>query len=70
MDNAKKSVKIIHQLFRDLLSLCAMYIRKMEKKTLKKAGGVKAGPISTSVLDQAINQNRNVSDSDEDELLD
>jgi len=47
-----------------------MYIRKMEKKTLKKAAGAKAGPISTSVLDQAINQNRNVSDSDEDELLD
>jgi hypothetical protein len=42
----------------------------MEKKTLKKAVGVKAEPLSTSVLDQAMNQNKNVSDSDEDELLD
>lgn len=46
-----------------------MYIRKMEKKALKKAAGVKAAP-STSVLDQAINQNTNLSESDEDEPLD
>jgi AraC-like DNA-binding protein len=34
-DNAKKSVKLVHQLFKDLLSLCAMYIRKIEHKDLQ-----------------------------------
>lgn len=29
LDNAKKSVKIVHQLFKDLLSLCALYIKKI-----------------------------------------
>ncbi len=32
MDNAKKSVKLIHQLFKDLQALCALYIRKIELK--------------------------------------
>lgn len=32
LDNAKKSVKLIHQLFKDLQALCALYIRKIELK--------------------------------------
>ena len=34
-DNAKKSVKLVHQLFKDLFSLCTMYIRKIEHKDLQ-----------------------------------
>jgi hypothetical protein len=41
----------------------------MEKKALKKTTGMKAAPVSTSVLDQVMNQNSNLSDSDEDEVL-
>ena len=60
LDNAKKSVKIIHQLFRDLLSLCAMYIRKMEKKSMKKAGRrPKNNPQS---------QNINLSESEDEDV--
>jgi hypothetical protein len=33
LDSAKKSVKLVHQLFKDLLTLCAAFIRKIENKT-------------------------------------
>jgi hypothetical protein len=42
LDNAKKSCKIIHQLFKDLLILCYLYIRKIEKKELKKLSAFSA----------------------------
>jgi hypothetical protein len=32
LDNAKKSVKLVHQLFKDLVMLCALYVKKIEKK--------------------------------------
>lgn len=39
LDSAKKSVKLVHQLFKDLLTLCAAFIRKIENKaSLKKHG--------------------------------
>ena len=41
LDNAKKSCKIVHQLFKDLLMLCALYVRKIERKEVNK--GVKSG---------------------------
>ena len=36
LENAKKSVKLVHQLFKDLLSLCSLYIKKIEKKDTAK----------------------------------
>ena len=36
LDNAKKSVKLIHQLFKDLLILCGLYVKKIERKEKKK----------------------------------
>lgn len=32
LDNAKKSCKLVHQLFKDLLMLSALYIKKIEDK--------------------------------------
>ncbi len=32
MDNAKKSVKLVHQLFKDLMTLCAVYVKKIESR--------------------------------------
>ena len=36
LDNAKKSCKLVHQLFKDLLALCAIYVRRIEERTLAK----------------------------------
>lgn len=36
LDNAKKSCKLVHQLFKDLLALCAIYIRRIEERTVAK----------------------------------
>ena len=54
LDNAKKSVKLIHQLFKDLLSLCALYIRKIEKKENKL--GNHSSSVGISQLELALNQ--------------
>ena len=32
LDHAKKSCKLVHQLFKDLLALCTLYVRKIERK--------------------------------------
>jgi hypothetical protein len=36
LDNAKKSCKLVHQLFKDLLALCAIYVRRIEERNLLK----------------------------------
>lgn len=35
LENSKKSVKLVHQLFKDLLSLCGVYIKKIESRDPK-----------------------------------
>jgi len=32
LDSAKKSVKLVHQLFKDLIALCGAYIKKIEAR--------------------------------------
>lgn len=35
LDNSKKSVKLVHQLFKDLFTLCGIYIKKIEGRDHK-----------------------------------
>jgi len=42
LDNAKKSVKLAHQLFKDLHSLCLIYMKKIDQKENSKGKKVEA----------------------------